>query len=314
LDFEASVRRLRPEWNTPEVTVKVLGSGIFNYPLHLVENGKEKYVVKLFGKNTEYFVDRKIEAENIKRLSETGLTQRLVELNEEKRAMILEYLPGRSLVEDDFRDPKIVEMILVTIRKIHNSGIVLANECNVFRRIETWLAKSREFVSSTFAPRDEDILRDFPIDKMLLLSHKIERYLNKFAIKKVPISSDLWAGNVILSPDKNKVWIIDWEPAGNGDPANDIALFIAEHTEGMMHVFSQEDEERILKIYYGADWEEMRPKMILYKFLMAFHWALVGVVQYHAMSEVYDYDAYARDNLKRANRYMQYINQNIPLN
>ncbi len=307
MDFVSTVRSLKPAWASPAVKVRELGSGLFNYPLHLVEEDHRKYVVRLFGKNTEYFVDRKIEAENLRRLAPTGLTQNLVEMIEDKRAMMFDYLPGRSLIEEDFKNPDIVRLLVQTFRAIHQSKVTLANECDIFSHIDAWLGKSRESVSSGFAQQDDEILSEFPIKDMIHLVHKIEAYLNRKPWKKTAIHSDLLPGNFILSPDKKRAWVIDWEPGGNGDPAVDVADFITELQGSYFNILSENEEEEIVKIYYGRKWKRMKERVDLYKFVIRLHWSLWANVQYHAYSDVADYGKYSQRNLEFTVRFMQDI-------
>jgi thiamine kinase-like enzyme len=101
--------------------------------------------------------------------------------------------------------------------------------------------------------------------------------------------NDLLAANFI--GDGERLWIVDWEYAGMGDPAFDLANFAVNN--GL-----DEDGDRVLLEAYGADPEAH----VLMRFMSDFREARGGVVQ-QAVSELdFDFAAYAAQHFERLRR------------
>lgn len=71
------------------------------------------------------------------------------------------------------------------------------------------------------------------------------------------IHSDLRADNLLFAPNGTSVTIVDWQGAGIGPPAWDLAYFLSQS----LHVDTRRANERQLLDHYVADAQRIRPQL-----------------------------------------------------
>jgi thiamine kinase-like enzyme len=108
--------------------------------------------------------------------------------------------------------------------------------------------------------------------------------------RPVPCHNDLLAANFI--DDGERLWVVDWEYAGMGDPYFDLGNFAVNNG------LNEEAERTLLDAYGGGD-----PRaLVLMRFMSDFREAMWGVVQ-QAISELdFDFVAYAEQHFERLER------------
>ncbi len=124
LTYERCVE-LMPEWQGLDLKISVLTGGITNrlYRVQLSDGGD--YVVRVYGPNTELFINRDVEMESIRRMEPTGVTPRLIKYLPEKNVTIVEFIPGTPFKNADFLKDELLEAAVRPIRLIHSSGVRL---------------------------------------------------------------------------------------------------------------------------------------------------------------------------------------------
>src|SRR5262249_26039408 len=117
---------------------------------------------------------------------------------------------------------------------------------------------------------------------------EIERALGARAER--PCHNDLLNANFIA--DGDRIWVVDWEYAGMGDPFFDLANFSINN--GL-----DEDGERALLAAYRSNDDPDAARLALMRFMSDFREAMWGAVQ-AAVSELdVDYEAYAAEHFER---------------
>jgi len=289
---EELIKQLRPEWKEKRIKISRLEGGITN-ELYLVEDEEEKqYTVRIPGERTDLFLDRDTEIKNLRALEPTGVTPKVVDYKDDSKIVIFEFIPGRATTMEDFKDPKVREKTIASIKKLHIAGITLYNTFNVFDEINRYLNLSKSY--------GDEIIKDYPIEKLLNITSMLKRKIYKKPLKIVACHNDLLPGNIILSGEK--VYIIDWEYGGMNDPCFDIADFIVEISDAI----TSEEEEHILQLYFGENREE-RKKVDFYKFLCDFVWSLWAVTQYYVSKLDFDFEKYARARFDRTLSYAEML-------
>ena len=105
----------------------------------------------------------------------------------------------------------------------------------------------------------------------------------------VPCHNDLLAGNFIRG---ERLWIVDWEYAGMGDPAFDLANF------AVSNGLDANGDRELLDAYGGAD-----PEIhVLMRFMSDFREAMWGVVQQAISKLDFDFAGYAAEHFERLER------------
>jgi thiamine kinase-like enzyme len=92
--------------------------------------------------------------------------------------------------------------------------------------------------------------------------------------------------------DGARVWIVDWEYAGMGDPAFDLANF------SVNNELDADGDRALLEAYGGGNYDAH----VLLRFMSDFREAMWGVVQ-QALSELeFDFAGYAGEHFERLER------------
>jgi thiamine kinase-like enzyme len=102
--------------------------------------------------------------------------------------------------------------------------------------------------------------------------------------------NDLLAANFIAGGDRT--WIVDWEYAGMGDPAFDLANF------AVSHGLDEEGDAELLRAY-GSKEAEIH---VLMRYLSDFREAMWGVLQQAISRLDFDFAAYADEHFERLAR------------
>ncbi|WP_432836207.1 choline/ethanolamine kinase family protein [Dactylosporangium sp. CA-092794] len=203
-------------------------------------------------------------------------------------AIVLEFLPGRTLGAADVRRPDMVPAIARACRRLH-AGPVFGNDFDIF-------AKRAELL---------DVCRrhDLPLPEGYLDSSStvdaIRAALAERPLAAVPCHNDLLAENFIATA--GGVRIIDYQLSGNNDPAFELGDIAAEADYGA------ELTERLAGAYFGA---ELTPALLarvrLFHIASNVTWALWFTVHQGllaaARGEGFDYAAEAADKWGQARR------------
>ena len=262
---EQAVGRL---WPGQHVEVEALGGGITNHNFKVNVDG-EALVLRIGGKDTALLgIDRDHEHEAALMAARLGIGPEVVRFSD--GVLVTRFVEG----EVGRADPRTVGTIL---RRLHDAPAI-AGRFDSFRVVEAYAAAASGRGGSlpdAFGPAHE-------------LARQIEAL--RATAPRVTCHNDLLAANFIY--DGDRVWIVDWEYAGMGDPFFDLANFAVNNG------LDAEGEAALLEAYGSAD---MRA-LTLMRFMSDFREAMWGVVQ-QAISELdFDFVAYADEHFERLGR------------
>ena len=105
-----------------------------------------------------------------------------------------------------------------------------------------------------------------------------------------PCHNDLLNANFI--DDGERLWIVDWEYAGMGDPYFDLGNFAVNHE------LDEGGEAELLDAYGGGDPDAV----VLMRFMSDFREAMWGVVQQGVSELDFDFRSYAEEHFERLER------------
>ena len=106
-----------------------------------------------------------------------------------------------------------------------------------------------------------------------------------------PCHNDLLNANFIS--DGERIWIVDWEYAGMGDRFFDLANF------SVNHELSADENEELLRMYFGEASEDDVRSLTLMRFMSDFREAMWGVVQQGISELDFDFADYAGSHFER---------------
>ena len=257
-------------WPDGVESVEPLGGGITNHNFK-VRTGRETFVLRVGGNDTDQLgIDRQAEYEASLAAAALGIGPEVVAFIEPEGYLVTRFVDGEV---GQVTVPEVASLL----RRLH-AGPAIPGRFDAFRVVETYATTARE--------RGVTLPPGYPVAKAT--AARIERRRGPF--DPVPCHNDLLAANFIHG--KERLWIVDWEYAGMGDPAFDLANF------AVNNALDEAGDRELLDAYGGGDPEVH----VLMRYMSDFREAMWGVVQ-RAISELeFDFAGYAEEHFARLAR------------
>lgn len=274
--------------------LKPLKGGITN-DNHLVEIDNKKYVLRLPTPSSRKMIDRKIEYKNNTIGCDLGLNAPCIYFNSENGIKIAEYIEKSDIDIEEFKEDKeAIEKIAKTIKKLHNSHIVMENDFDIFEKLKLYEDITKE--NKGWFPEDYEDIKD----KVLKIYSQLE---NKYGFSNEICHNDALAENFILSKD-DRVYLIDWEYGGNNDQAWDLTSFLIEGE------LSKENMEVFINSYLDGEKleDEIIDKIKFFTIYQDFLWSVWTLVKLSSKEE--GYEDYFEKRYTRTKRNIEIFNNN----
>jgi thiamine kinase-like enzyme len=257
-------------WPGREVELEPLGGGITNRNFKVVVGG-ERFVLRIGGKDTELLgIDRAAEYAASRVAAELGLAPEVVAFVEPEGYLVTRYVDGRVGEVD-------VGRVGAALRRLHD-GPALPSRFDSFRVVEIYRTTAAE----------RGVAVPVAYERASEVARRIER--RRAGAEPRPCHNDLLNANFIA--DGTRLWIVDWEYAGMGDPFFDLGNFAVNHE-------LDQAAERDLLAAYGSD---DRDALVVMRFMSDFREAMWGVVQQGISELDFDFRAYADEHFERLER------------
>ncbi|MBA2568746.1 MAG: phosphotransferase [Actinobacteria bacterium] len=268
-------------WPGREVELEPLGGGITNRN-YKVAVGDETFVLRIGGKDTALLgIDREAEHVASSIAADLGIGPEVVAFLEPEGYLVTRFVEGSPLPVEEVREAETLRRVTETLRRFHD-GPSLPVRFDSFRVVEAYL--------TTAASRGVATPRDYEQAKQT--ADEIERAQGRQP--EHPCHNDLLNANFI--GQDGDVRIVDWEYAGMGDRFFDLANF------SINHELTDDQNEALLKAYFGETREQDLRSLRLMRFMSDFREAMWGVVQ-QGLSELdFDFLGYADEHFARLER------------
>jgi len=284
--------QLLPEWQGLDITITQLSGGITN-KLYRIQSQAGDYTVRIYGDQTELFIDRNCEAHTITEMAKIGVASQVVKFMPEIGVTIVEFI-GDSIVltNDHFVDKSFYSKIVDPIRKIHQSGIQLPKVFNPMVEVK----KMFSILNNLKAQYPE-----FDIAGTIERLEKLTGIINISESEYSACHNDLLADNFILINEDARhkydspMYIIDWEYAGMAPRYYDIAdmfqeiLVPREAEKGLVTEYCQDDN--FDQTLYFID---------LFKPFPDIYWFLWSLIQLNISKIEFDYYNYGKTKYENA--------------
>ena len=217
----------------------------------------KKYVLYISTEQANEMVDRQLEKDNQKIVSDLVITSKNVYFDVDKGKKVNEYIEGSSLDKIDSFDYKKVATLL---RTLHESKELSREDYQPFKR---FIAYEEE--ANSFNPKMEenyDLLRKTIFD-------------NRSFLESQPLAlchNDAQKSNILKSLDGN-YYLIDFEFMGNNDPIYDIATF----GNGLV----LEGYNLLVEYYNGDPSLEEKKRYFLWRIFVSLQWHNVAIVKHY---------------------------------
>jgi thiamine kinase-like enzyme len=270
-----------PAWRGRRVTARPIAAGLTNAN-YRVDIDDVRYFVRIPGPGTDLLaVDRANEAFNTRAAAEAGAGARVVAVLDEPAALVLEWLPGRTMSNAAFQEPGMPERIAAVVRRLH-AGPRFRDDFDMFRLAPFYLR-----VADKRSIRIPDGYRDRLVDV-----ERIEQALVVRPLPRVPCHNDLLAENYL--DDGDRLWIVDYEYSGNNDPTFELGNTAQELG------FDADRQEALARAYFGTVDRGMLARMRLQMIMSDVGWTLWAAIQARISPIDFDFWGWATERWDRA--------------
>jgi thiamine kinase-like enzyme len=219
-------------WKGP-VSPEPLGGGITNINF-VVEDQGRRYVVRIGDDIAVHGILRFNELAASRAAHAAGVSPAVV--HAEPGVLVMDFVEGRTLGEEDVRAEGMLERIVPLIGRIH-TGVMAEVRGPV---LMFWVFHVVRDYAATLRQADSRRVKELP--RLLAINGELENLVTPVDI--VFAHNDLLAANFIDAGDR--LWIVDWDYAGLGSPLFDLANLASNNA------FDETCERRLLESYFGA--------------------------------------------------------------
>ena len=226
-------------------------------------------------------IDRDNEHHNSVAAAAAGVGAPVIEYRPQDRLLVLGYIEGRTLRDEDVADPATIPRVARACRRLH-AGQRFAGDFDMFE-------VQRRYYSVVQAggfrlPAGYDGLRP-----------RFEAAGRALAIRDegtVPCNNDLLAGNFI--DDGERIWLIDYEYSGNNDPCFELGNIAAE--SGL----PPDGLAELVTAYYGRARRSRIARALLFGLVARYGWTLWGAIQSATSPLDFDFWSWAMEKYDAA--------------
>jgi len=267
-----------------KVDPEPVGGGITNRNF-VVKDATERFFVRIGDNIPEHGIMRFNEAAASRAAAAAGVSPEVV--HQEDGALVLRFIDGRTLSEDDVREGKNLERILPLVRSAH------VEMPKHFRgpALVFWVFQVVRDYAWTLRDGNSRMISELP--RLLDIAATLENAVG--AVELVFGHNDLLAANFI--DDGERIWLVDWDYAGFSSPLFDLGGLASNNQ------LAPEQEDWLLEHYFKAPvGDQLRRRYAAMKcasLLRESMWSMVSEI--HSTLD-FDYVAYTTENLERFER------------
>lgn len=241
------------------------------------------YVLRLAGEGTGDYIDREAEFYNASIASEAGVNAEIVHFDTARGTMICRYIDNAVTMDiEGLRNPDALRRTGQSFRQLHDCGRDFRGQFELFQQVDQYLAVLRE-LGADLPEGYSEVQKD---------AERVRAALSMHPLPNKPCHCDPMVENCV--DDGDKMFIIDFEYAGNNDPMWDLGDISVEGD------FSAEQDHEFMTAYFGQAPNSFDVgRMVMYKAMCDLLWTLWGVVQHANDNPVDDFWAYAVGRLDR---------------
>jgi len=255
---------------------------------HLVEVGEDGFVLRIPGAGTGEYINRGDEEVAARSASVADVNAELVFFDPSDGLMVTRFIDGAVTMNNaQFRDLDAIARAARALRLLHTTAAPFASDFRLFAMIDEYKALLAA-KGATLPEGYEDVQRR---------AEHIRARLEAAPVVLVPCHCDPLSENFLDTGER--MFLIDYEYAGNNDPMWDLGDFSVEAG------FTPQQEQALVHAYFdGEAPPSQRGRMVAYKALCDLLWTLWGVIQVVNENPVDDFWAYATGRFERCKALM----------
>ncbi len=251
---------------------------------YFVQAAGKKYVLRIPGRMTESMIDRANEKRNAAIAADMGLNCNLIYCDAETGIKVSEYIEGaETMTPASIKLDANVKQAALLLSTLHHREALLENDFNAFTETKRYLSLLG------------DVKRLYPGFEQIYPEgvRRMKERLEVLGEEHKPCHNDLVAANLVKNKE-GRMYLIDWEYAGNNDPMFDIAALFLEND------FSKTDEDLFFSYYSDVEvTKEERERILIYKIMQDVLWSVWTLVKEEKGD---DFGSYGIDRFTRGER------------
>ncbi|MEX1206591.1 MAG: choline/ethanolamine kinase family protein [Dongiaceae bacterium] len=256
-----------------------------NYKLTV---GESRYVLRIAGEGTGEYIDRKAEAVNARVAAGAGVNAEVLYFDAKDGVQVARFIDGAATMNAErFKDLGAVARAAAAFRRIHDCGQPFASDFELFRMMDEYLDLLKR--KDAWVP-----------DGYRAVQKEAEAVRAALAVHPAPLGPchcDPLAENFLDGGER--MWIVDWEYAGNNDPMWDLGDVSVEAG------FGPAQDAALMEAYFGGRPPTDRVgRMVMYKAMCDLLWTLWGAIQAANDNPADDFRAYAMNRFARCRELM----------
>jgi thiamine kinase-like enzyme len=270
-----------------EIEIRRLG-GLTNLVFFVNLNG-EQYVLRIPGKGTEEYINRKNEAHAAREAAKAKVSPDVVHFDEMTGVMVTRFVDhGVTMSPENFKaregSPKRAGE---AFKKLHTSGAMFKFRFELFAMIDEYL--------KILATKDIELPEGY--GQVVKEAESVRQALNAHTLPLAACHCDPLCEN-FLDTGK-RMWIVDWEYSGMNDPLWDLGDLAVEGQ------FTKAQEEEMIAAYFeGEPMASERGRFVIYKAMCDLLWTLWGLIQHANKNPVDDFWVYSINRFERCKKLM----------
>ncbi len=254
-----------------------------------VEVGELRYCLRLPGKGTETYIDRKVEDTNARAAATSGVSPKVIHFGEDG-VMLTSFVDHAVTMSGALfkaRDGA-VERAARAFRQLHDKAPDFAFRFELFKMIDDYLGVL-DRLGAEIPDGYHDAVREAGAVRKALAVHPV-------ALK--PCHCDPLAENFLDTGER--MWVVDWEYSGMNDPMWDLGDLSVEAG------FDAGQDRRLLEAYFGGPASGFDcGRMVIYKAMCDLLWTLWGLIQHANKNPADDFWAYSLNRFERCKMLMR---------
>ncbi len=260
----------------------VLPGGLTNRNYRVSAADGRLMVVRLSSPQSSVLtIARDDEHVNARAAATAGVGPRVLAYAPECSALVIEWIEGRTFDAADLDDSSVLGQVAATCRALH-AGPRFATDFDMF-------ALTRRYFDLVLERRYR-----IPADYLSFLPQMtaIEAAMAARAEPTVPCHNDLLPANIMA--DAGRLWFIDYEYAGNGDPCFELGNLCSE-----AHLPAERLEELVCA-YYGTSSPSKVARARLHALMSNYGWTLWACIQAATSELDFDFWGWGLEKYERA--------------
>ena len=241
-------------------------------------------IVRLSGKGTEDYIDRKVEAHNARVAAKAGVSADVLYTNPDMGVMVSSCIPDIVTMTPELLSSRSGSVARAgkALRKLHSANEPFEFRFELFSMIEEYLG-----ILST-----KDIELPDGYHDIVQRAQPVKQVLADNPVALAPCHCDPLCENFL--DDGSIMWIVDWEYSGMNDPYWDLGDLAVEGN------FTASQTYELVRAYCGDEPKQSEmARVTIYKAMCDLLWTLWGLIQHADKNPVDDFWAYSIGRFER---------------